>query len=131
MAFTVTNSLGAWGEQVAGRFYRAHGYRILARNICNPHGKRFGEIDLIACRGQVIVFIEVKTRRPSKFGSAAAAISPAKQTRLLKTVQWFLHTYPQFRELQPRIDICAIDVLNLDKTSKNVTILANAVEFTG
>ena len=130
MAFTVTNSLGAWGEQIAGRFYRAHGYRIVARNICNPRGKRFGEIDLVAIRGKAIAFVEVKTRRPSKFGPAASQISKDKQKKLLSIVQWFLYIYPQFGHFQPRIDICAIDV-NLDKTAKNVTILANAMELTG
>lgn len=131
MAFTVTNSLGAWGEQIAGQFYRARGYRIVARNICNPRGKRFGEIDLIAIRDRVIVFVEVKTRRPSQFGPAVLAVPKDKQAKLLKMVQWFLYTFPQFAELQPRIDICAIDVLTLDKRAKNVTILPNAVEITG
>jgi putative endonuclease len=131
MAFTVTNSLGAWGERVAGRFYRAHGYLIVARNICNPRGKRYGEIDLIARRGKVLAFVEVKTRRPGKFGLAIQAINPDKQRKLLKTVQWFLNAYPQYQKLQPRIDICAIDVLNLDKTLQNVTILPNALELTG
>lgn len=126
MAFTVSNKLGSWGEQIAGQFYRAHGYRILARNICNPHGKRYGEIDLVAIRKKVIVFVEVKTRRPSKFGPAVLAVSKDKQEKLLRTVRWFLYTYPQFGDLQPRIDVCAID---LDKSTKNVTILANAVEL--
>jgi putative endonuclease len=128
MAFRVTNSLGVWGEQVAGRYYRAHGYRVLARNICNPKGKRLGEIDLIARRDQVIVFVEVKTRTPSRFGPAVAAISPHKQRKLLTTVLWFLNEHPELQHLQPRIDICAID-LSLDKTTQNVTILPNAVEL--
>ncbi len=115
---------------MAARFYRVHSYRIVARNICNPRGKRFGEIDLIAMRKNVIVFVEVKTRRPGKFGSAVMSISKDKQEKMLRTVQWFLYTYPQFGHLQPRIDLCAIDV-NLDKTLKSVNILPNAMEATG
>ncbi|MBP5618294.1 MAG: YraN family protein, partial [Clostridia bacterium] len=51
---------GERGEKLAARYLRRKGYRILERNFQT----RFGEIDLIARKGDQLVFVEVKTRAP-------------------------------------------------------------------
>lgn len=53
---------GRQGEVIAEAYLRENGYRILGRNISNPHGKRLGEIDIVAEKKNIIVFVEVKTR---------------------------------------------------------------------
>jgi putative endonuclease len=73
-------SLGARGEELAARHLRRCGYRILARNA-RPGGV---EIDLVASRGGVLVFVEVKTRRSRRQGPPEAAVDPRKQARIAR-----------------------------------------------
>jgi putative endonuclease len=62
-------ALGQRGEALAEQHLRSRGYTTLARNVRTRHG----EIDLIACYGSTIVFVEVKTRRVSASGDAPCA----------------------------------------------------------
>lgn len=57
--------LGAKGEAQARRYLRLHGWKILKKNFKSP----FGEIDIIARKGEVTAFIEVKTRLTDNFGA--------------------------------------------------------------
>ena len=77
---------GREGEALAARHLEARGYRILARG----YRTRFGELDLIAASGSLLVFVEVKTRRGDAFGPPAAAVHPAKQARLVRLAAHFL-----------------------------------------
>ncbi|HEX3100037.1 MAG TPA: YraN family protein [Patescibacteria group bacterium] len=135
MAFNLKNKLGVWGERLAETEYLKRGYILVARNIHNRRGKLMGEIDLIMRSDKLIIFVEVKARRPSKFGSAVEAVTRAKQQKLIKTIHWFLRRFPQYKNLQPRIDICAIDIHlvmagDLDNHPKSVIIIPSAVELT-
>lgn len=70
--------LGALGEDAAAAFLVTCGHDIVARNWrC-----RSGEIDIIAADGDTIVFVEVKTRSGTWFGTPAEAVTPAKANRL-------------------------------------------------
>ena len=129
MAFRVVNKLGVWGENIAEIIYTKRGYYIVARNVYNPRGRRFGELDLIARKGKLLVFVEVKTRHSKRFGNPAESVTYSKQQKLLKTVQWFLLANPQFIKFQPRIDVCLIEQAQLDKSVKSVIIIPNAVEL--
>ena len=66
------------GEDLACRELRRHGYEILARRYRTRHG----EIDIVARDGEVLVFVEVKTRTSCRFGSPLAAITHAKRRKL-------------------------------------------------
>lgn len=126
MAFKLKNSVGIWGEQLAENEYLRRGFVLVARNIHNGKGKMLGEIDLVMRNETELVFVEVKARRTGRFGTALEAITKAKQKKLLKIVAWFSKSYPEFRDLRPRIDVCAITT-NLDKSSVNVIIIPSAV----
>ena len=77
--------LGDAGEAAVARWYEAAGYAVVARNW----RVRDGEIDVIARRGETIVFCEVKTRRSDAFGLPAEAVTARKQLRLRKlAIQW-------------------------------------------
>ncbi len=70
--------VGDAGEDAVAAWYEAAGYSIVARNW----RVREGELDVIARRGSVLVFCEVKTRRGSAFGSPAEAVTARKQARI-------------------------------------------------
>ncbi|WP_028448642.1 YraN family protein [Chitinibacter tainanensis] len=85
------NNKGQAFETQAAEFLQAQGLRIVARNWqC-----RQGEIDLIAFDGPMLVFIEVRMRRSTRFGGAAASITPAKQARWWASAQQYLQQLPQ------------------------------------
>lgn len=78
--------LGDRGEELAARFLRGNGYRILARNYRCPRG----EIDIIARDGETVVFVEIKGRSTRRFGSPLDAVTPAKRRRLAVTAHHYL-----------------------------------------
>jgi len=73
-----TRDQGLEAETSALRYLKGLGCSILERN----YRSRRGEVDLIARKGGVIYFVEVKLRRSGRFGSAAQAISPSKQRKI-------------------------------------------------
>jgi putative endonuclease len=83
-------SLGRLGEDAAARYLVERGYRIVARNV---RADRV-ELDLIARRGPLLVFVEVKTRRGTDHGRAAEAVDPRKQRRLRHGAQAWLASHP-------------------------------------
>jgi len=77
---------GAQAEEVAARFLAARGLAVVARNFrC-----RVGEIDLVAYDGNTLVFVEVRLRRPSRFGDAADSITTAKEHKLVAAAELYL-----------------------------------------
>jgi len=80
-------ALGAEGETRAADHLRRRGYRIVARNV------RAGgvEIDLIARRGSVVAFVEVKTRSGRTLGPPELAVDARKRARLVRGAAAWLH----------------------------------------
>jgi putative endonuclease len=95
-------ALGGHGETLAAQWYVRHGYEIVARNWRVAEG----EIDLVARRDRILVFCEVKTRTSDRFGSAAEAVTAAKQRRLRRVAALYLHR----RESPSRRDVIRFDV---------------------
>ncbi len=102
---TGRKDLGDFGERVAVAHLQAKGYRILATKF----RVREGEVDIVAEQGDVVAFVEVKTRRGEAMGSAVEAIGKHKAQRLLVVAEAFGQQHP---ELPPgrRIDLIAIDL---------------------
>lgn len=96
------NPAGRAGEEKAARYLRRRGWRIAARNFRT----RWGEIDLVAEKGGVRAFVEVKTRADSRFAEAREAVTPAKQRRLIASAEAYLAAHPG--ELQPRFDVIEV-----------------------
>ena len=97
-----TKARGDFGEERAARYLRRKGYRILERNFrC-----RQGEIDIIARRGGVVAFVEVKLRKNPDFGEAREFVTVTKQRRVAAAAElWLSRTGC---ELQPRFDVIEI-----------------------
>jgi putative endonuclease len=68
---------GEWGERLAEAELKKMGYRILGRRV--RVGRR-DELDLIARDGEILVFVEVKTRRNTDYGRPGDAVNRAKRT---------------------------------------------------
>ena len=86
------SKLGAQGEAVAAAHLESHGMRIL---------------DLVARDGDTVVFVEVKTRRNTNYGTPEESVTQRKRERLAKTAE----TYLQQRKIEQsdwRIDVVAI-----------------------
>ena len=80
------NRFGRAGESAAERYLRRKGYRILNRNLRSF----WGELDLVAEHGRVLVFIEVKARRTAMCGGAPFAVDARKQSRVIKLAAQYL-----------------------------------------
>ncbi|MEW6502480.1 MAG: YraN family protein [Chloroflexota bacterium] len=100
---TYRQKIGSWGELVAANCIRAAGFYLIAQNVRTP----YGEIDLIAQRGQTIVFFEVKTRSTDDFGNPEESVDSKKIEHLVSAAQFFIQQHPAFMG-EWRIDLIAI-----------------------
>ena len=96
-------TLGELGETLACDELQRRGYAILERR----YRTRYGEIDIVARHGEVLVFVEVKARAGDAFGSGAEAVTPYKQRRVARMAADFLVR----RRLQDRP--CRFDVVSV------------------
>lgn len=94
-------AFGRRAEFVAALLLRLKGYAILERRFAAAAGGR-GEIDIIARRGSIIAFIEVKAR--ADLGQAALALSARQRERLLRGAEAYLAQRPRLAHLSPRFD---------------------------
>lgn len=95
--------LGQWAEQAASRLLEVKGYQIIDRNWrC-----RYGEIDLIAIKNQFLIFVEVRSRSSTRFGTAAEAIDWRKQQKVRAIAQFYLHS-KRLSRYQVRFDAIAV-----------------------
>ena len=79
-------TLGLRGEQQAADFLERAGMRVIERRF----RIRLGEIDLVAIDGDLVVFVEVKTRRGFGYGRPAESVTPTKRRRMARTALAFL-----------------------------------------
>ena len=89
-------------------YMRLHGFGIVAKNYVTGRGTTAGEIDFIAKRGNLLVFVEVKQR--TTLDNAAYAISPTQQQRLIRGAKNFIKHHPQYRRYDLRFDAVLIEL---------------------
>ena len=91
---------GRLGEELAALLLAEQEYEILFRN----YRCRFGEIDIIARKKGILVFVEVKTRTGNEFGEPAEAVTRSKQQKIRQTALHFLNEYREsFRGVEFQI----------------------------
>ena len=86
MTESTSRDRGQRGEELAARYLKRKGYELVAQN----YRSRFGEIDLIVRKGELLVFCEVKTRKDDRFSAAREAVDFRKQRRIILTASRFL-----------------------------------------
>ena len=96
---------GTTYELLAVDFLKKKGYNILNQNFrCKQ-----GEIDIIAQDGAYLVFVEVKYRAGTSYGSAATAVSYKKQQTISRVAAFYLFKYRLPEDTPCRFDVIAID----------------------
>lgn len=120
-ATTPAQARGRAAEALAAAHLERCGLRLLARNVrC-----RGGEVDLVCADGRTIVFVEVRLRRPGRYGNAAHSITAAKQRRVLLAAQWWLAGAGRRHGNAP----CRFDAVLLDALDDGrITWLAGAFD---
>lgn len=93
---------GLWAESLAALLLTAKGYRILARRYRTP----LGEIDLVARRGRVVAFVEVKARR--SHDDALSAVSLVAQGRIARAARHYISRHPRYAGHDQRFDIVTV-----------------------
>jgi putative endonuclease len=116
-------TVGAQGEELAACYLLRKKYEILHRNYrCLS-----GEIDIIARWKNVLVFVEVKTRRSAAFGSALEAVSLKKQRSISAVAQAYLLHSRQVGSAA-RFDVIAV---RLNNTVPEIEHIENAFDLPG
>ena len=96
-------SLGKKAEEVAARYLQSQGYRIMERNFRCP----LGEMDIIAEDNDVLVFIEVRSKRSSFLGLPQETVTWTKQQRLRRLASYYLKVKQAWHKK------CRFDVLGI------------------
>ncbi len=101
-----TKELGNFGENIAMRYLQARGYTIIAQNYSKP----WGEIDIIARHGEVVVFVEVKTNDKEYAGGfkPEVRVNHDKLAKITKTAMLYLEYELKSLDHEWRVDIIAV-----------------------
>lgn len=105
----VKDAVGRFGEQLAATYLCDAGLTILERNWRCVQG----ELDIVARDGQILVFVEVKTRSSSAYGDPAEAVSPAKADRLRTLALLWLAEHRVADTYWPHLRFDVVSVLRL------------------
>lgn len=79
-------NIGIFGENTACNYLKKHKYKILSRNYRKP----YGEIDIVARKGETVVFVEVKTRKNAEYGLPCEAVTLQKRRKIIQTAYAYI-----------------------------------------
>lgn len=110
--------LGRLGEDLAAAYLLSQNYRIVERNWrC-----RSGEVDIIADSGKKLIFVEVRTRRPSgRFGTAKESVDYRKQMKVREIAQVYLHRFNLYG-VSVQFDVMTVELNEQQREPKIVHI---------
>lgn len=94
--------LGKKGEALACKYLKKNGYKILERGYKNP----FGEVDIIAAKGDTVAFIEVKTRLTESYGAPSEAVNLKRRNKYVQAAKYYF--YGKEIDVTVRFDIIEI-----------------------
>ena len=118
-------STGDLGERIVAEHLERLKYNIRETNFRCPQG----EIDIVAQDGDYLVFVEVRTKRSSSFGTPEESITPAKKTRLVSTALNYLQSNDSLATPW-RIDVVAVE-LGRGGSVTRIEHIQSAVEGAG
>lgn len=100
----MTANQGAWAEERALAYLQAHGLALLARN----YRCRGGELDLVMEGSGMLVFVEVRHRARTDFGTPEETVTANKRKRLLLAARTYLLHHPRHATRPMRFDVVAL-----------------------
>jgi putative endonuclease len=119
---SLLRALGDTGEDAVVAYLEKQGFKICARNY-TVFG---GEVDIIAHKGEVLAFVEVKARSKSYF-NLSEVLLPAKQRKIIKAARAYIYkTYGRQGSLQEMIYRFDVALLELQDSSWNITYIPDA-----
>lgn len=110
--------LGAYGEKLAGLLLILKGYRVLYKNF----RYKYGEIDIVCKKGKTIIFVEVKTRKNTKYISPKENIDLNKIKKISRTGELFCKKFA-LSDCDKRIDcieVCLDNYIPIIRHLKNI-----------
>ena len=116
--FSFKRKIGNQAEGVALEYLSAHGLELIEQNYLT----KMGEIDKSE---QTLVFVEVRYRQNTSFGSATDTVDQNKQVKLIRTAQYYLQQHSEYQEF-----ICRFDVVGVESDLKypKINWIKNAFE---
>lgn len=106
-------AIGKYGESIARDFLINNGYKILDMNYRN----RYGEIDIISIKNDIIIFCEVKSRYTNSFGNPIEAVTYYKQKQIIKLSEMYL-LYKKYNNYNVRYDVIEVNFNKLNNNFK-------------
>jgi putative endonuclease len=109
--FSIKRQIGNQAEDIALKYLIQQGLTLIKQNYLT----KVGEIDIIMLdkAEQVLVFVEVRYRKNTHFGSATDSVDHAKQLKIMRTAEHYLARQQKFDEY-----ICRFDVIGLESDLK-------------
>ena len=112
---------GEKAEQDACQYLEQQGLKLIEKNFrC-----KFGEIDIIMQEKQRLVFVEVRYRKHSQFGSGAESITKSKQSKLIRTANWYLQQHPKCNQYSCRFDVIS---MSAGTTNSKIDWIKDAIQ---
>ncbi|HEV2917084.1 MAG TPA: YraN family protein [Candidatus Babeliales bacterium] len=113
-------TLGLYGQDLIERYLHKQNFVILAKNF-----RQFeGEVDLIAAKGSLIVFVEVKTRTSSEI-DPAEVITASKQRKIARAAAVFLSKKENYEEYVCRFDVA---IVSCNTDTPHISYIADAFQ---
>jgi putative endonuclease len=113
--------LGNTGEKLARDFLKKKGYKIRDTNFrC-----REGEIDIVARKKDCLVFVEVRTKTGTAFGSPEESVTFAKKEKLITSALTYMSEHDDLPESW-RIDFVAVE-LDQNGKARRIELIENAI----
>lgn len=110
----LTKEIGRKGENLAVTLCKSKKYIIIEQNYRTP----FGEIDIIAKDGNILVFIEVKTRSGYAYGAPFEAVTHRKREKIKKVAMSYMKRFK--KEMPCRFDVISISVIDGQQNAEHI-----------
>lgn len=103
--------IGSYTENIAATYLLSNGYSILDRNYRN----KFGEVDIICQKDNLIIFVEIKSRYTNSFGNPLESVSCHKQKKIILLSKFYI-LYKKLSDFNIRYDVIEIYLNHLNNT---------------